>query len=181
MRLRIVVPVAAVCAAGAVFGAGALASSQSTSGASAAQDAGNLERRALFAVLTGRKEVDADGRRGAGDPDGRGSFTATIDGDQLCFGITVKNIDAPGAAHIHTGRAHQNGDMLVPLVHPEDGDPGASAGCVTVDEESRRRSSSTHAGTTRTSTRRRSVAARSGGSSSACRASGRLSLKAQCP
>ena len=135
MRLRIVVPVAAVCAAGAVFGAGALASSQSTSGASAAQDAGNLERRALFAVLTGRKEVDADGRRGAGDPDGRGSFTATIDGDQLCFGITVKNIDAPGAAHIHTGRAHQNGDVLVPLEHPEDGDPGASAGCVTVDED----------------------------------------------
>ena len=135
MRLRIVVPIAAVCAAGAVFGAGALASGQPSSGASAAQDAGSLERRALFAVLTGRKEVDEDGRRGAGDPDGRGSFTATIDGNDLCFGITVKNVDAPGAAHIHKGRSHQNGGIVVPLAHPETGDPGASSGCVPVAEE----------------------------------------------
>ncbi len=135
MRLRIVVPVAALCAAGTVFGAGELANGQPTAGASASQDAGKLERRALFAVLTGRKEVDADGRRGAGDPDGRGSFTATIDGNELCFGITVKNLDAPGAAHIHKGRAHQNGGIVVPLVHPEQGDPGASAGCVSVAEE----------------------------------------------
>ena len=135
MRLGIVVPIAAVCAAGAVFGAGALASGQPTSGASASQDAGSLERRALFAVLTGRKEIGEDGRRGAGDPDGRGSFTATIDGNELCFGITVKNVDAPGAAHIHKGRARQNGAIVVPLVHPEQGDPGASAGCVRVAEE----------------------------------------------
>jgi hypothetical protein len=135
MRVRIVVPIAAVCAAGAVFGAGALASGQPPSGASASQDAGSLAKRALFAVLTGRKEVDANGSRGAGDPDGRGSFTATIDGNELCFGITVKNLDAPGAAHIHKGRAHQNGGIVVPLVHPQEGDPGASAGCVPIADE----------------------------------------------
>ena len=50
------------------------------------QGKAKVESRALFAVLTGRNEVDANGRRGAGDPDGRGSFTAIVDGDQLCFG-----------------------------------------------------------------------------------------------
>jgi hypothetical protein len=95
-----------------------------------AQGNSKLDNRALFAVLTGRKEVDANGRRGAGDPDGRGSFTATVDGDQLCFGITVKNIDKPVAAHIHRGRPNQNGPIVVPLSPPSSGDPGASSGCV---------------------------------------------------
>jgi hypothetical protein len=66
------------------------------------------ENRALFAVLTGKKQVDAEGNRGAGDPDGRGTFSATVDRNQLCLGITVKNIDEPIAAHIHraaTGRS----------------------------------------------------------------------------
>jgi hypothetical protein len=44
------------------------------------------DNRALFAVLTGRKEVGPDNRRGAGDPDGRGTFTAIVDDGQLCFG-----------------------------------------------------------------------------------------------
>jgi hypothetical protein len=133
MRNRIAIPVAAVSAAAAVLGATALASGQPASDAgSGAQD--KLEKRALFAVLSGNKEVDTEGRRGAGDPDGRGSFTATVDGDQLCFGITVKNIDTPGAAHIHKGRSNQNGPVVVPLVHPSSGDPGASSGCVEVEE-----------------------------------------------
>jgi hypothetical protein len=87
---------------------------------------------ALFAVLSGRKEVGTNGRRGAGDPDGRGSFTATIDGTQLCFGITVTNIDTPNAAHIHKGRPNQSGQIVVPLTPPSGGDPGASCGRVTV-------------------------------------------------
>ena len=132
MRTRIVGTVAAVGAAAAVLGAGALASGQSGSYGSA--QAGKLEKRALFAVLTGKKEVDLEGNRGVGDPDGRGSFTATVDGTQLCFGITVKNLDAPVAAHIHRGRSNQNGPIVVPLTpHPSGGDPGASSGCVTVD------------------------------------------------
>jgi hypothetical protein len=92
-----------------------------------------VESRALFSVLTGRNEVDASGRRGAGDPDGRGSFTAIIDGDQLCFGVTVANLDQPTAAHIHPGRRNQSNPPVVPLTQPASGDPGAASGCVTVD------------------------------------------------
>jgi hypothetical protein len=129
MRTRTVVPVAAICAAAAALGAGTVASGQPT-----AQGKQGADNRALFAVLTGRNEVDVNGRRGAGDPDGRGSFTAIVDGTQLCFGITVKNLDAPVAAHIHRGRSNQNGPIVVPLTpHPSGGDPGASSGCVTVD------------------------------------------------
>ena len=92
------------------------------------------QSRALFAVLTGRNEVDMTTlRRGAGDRDGRGSFTATVDGDKLCFGITVKNLDQPAAAHIHRGRRNVNGAIVVTLTQPSSGDPGASSGCVTVD------------------------------------------------
>jgi hypothetical protein len=134
MRARTVIPVVAVCGAAAALGSGALASGHPSSAAQpAAQGKKSLENRALFAVLTGRNEVDAQGRRGAGDPDGRGSFSATVDGDQLCFGITVKNLDDPGAAHIHKARPNRNGDIVVPLTEPSSGDPGASSGCVTVD------------------------------------------------
>ncbi|HYY22917.1 MAG TPA: CHRD domain-containing protein [Thermoleophilaceae bacterium] len=93
----------------------------------------NLEKRVLFAVLSGRNEVGPNGQRGAGDPNGRGSFTALVKGSKLCFGITVKNIDHPTAAHIHRGRPNQNGPIVVPLTPPSTGNPGASSGCVTVD------------------------------------------------
>jgi CHRD domain len=132
MRTRIAVPVAAVCGAAAVFGAGAVASDGGSDGRSAAQTPG--ENRGLFAVMTGRKEVDEDGNRGAGDRNGRGTFSATVDGAQLCYGISVKNLDVTAAAHIHRGRSRQNGGVVVPLEHPEEGDPGASAACATVDE-----------------------------------------------
>ena len=132
MRTRIVIPVVTVLAAAAVLGTGMSASGQPASTAKA-RAAGDHANRALFAVLTGRKEVDLEGNRGVGDPNGRGSFTATVDGDQLCFGITVKNIDEPAAAHIHRGGPNKAGPVVVPLVpHPETGDPGASSGCVTV-------------------------------------------------
>jgi hypothetical protein len=132
MRTRIAVPIAAVSAAAAVLGAGTLASGQPASDAGAAAQAN--EKRVLFAVMTGKKEVDTQGNRGTGDPDGRGTFTATIDGNQLCFGITVKNIATPAAAHIHKGRPNQAGDIVVPLTPPGSGDPGASSGCVMVDQ-----------------------------------------------
>ena len=59
--------------------------------------------RAFFAAMSGAKEVDSSGERGNGDRNGRGSFSATLDGRQLCYGIQVKNIDDPAAAHIHRG------------------------------------------------------------------------------
>ena len=86
--------------------------------------------RALFAVMTGAKEVDATGERGTGDPNGRGSFSATLDGRQLCYGIQVKNIDDPVAAHIHRGGRRVAGPGGAGARHPTAGDPGASSACV---------------------------------------------------
>jgi hypothetical protein len=88
----------------------------------------------LFAQLSGRNELNATtGERGAGDPDGFGSASFTFDGDQVCFGITVANLDAPGAAHIHRGAKDVNGPIVVQLTQPATGDPGASSGCVAID------------------------------------------------
>ena len=89
--------------------------------------------RILFARLNGRNEIGADGRRGAGDPNGRGGFTALIADDEVCFGLTVDDIDAPVAAHIHRGKRRENGPVVVTLAAPSEGDPGASSGCVPPD------------------------------------------------
>jgi CHRD domain len=86
--------------------------------------------RALFAVMNGAKEVDANGVKGGGDRNGRGSFSATLDGRQLCYGIQVKNIDDPAAAHIHRGGRRVAGPVVQELVHPTSGDPGSSTACV---------------------------------------------------
>jgi hypothetical protein len=131
MRTRIVAVTVAACAA-VLLVAGAMASGKAKPQAQSDAKA-KLHNRALFAVMTGRKEVDATGQRGVGDPDGRGSFTAIVDGDQLCFGITVKNIDKPAAAHIHKAKPSLAGPVVVPLTQPSSGDPGASSGCVTVE------------------------------------------------
>jgi hypothetical protein len=89
---------------------------------------------ALFADLNGRNELDATTLQpGAGDPDGFGSASVTINGTSLCFGITVGNLDTPVMAHIHKGRKFENGPVVVPLTPPPAGNPGASSGCATVD------------------------------------------------
>jgi CHRD domain-containing protein len=87
---------------------------------------GGQQSKALFAVLTGAKEP------GGGDPNGRGSFTAIVDGNRLCYGLTNRNIEDPAAAHIHRGRSGVAGDVVVPLQQPSSGDPGASSDCVRV-------------------------------------------------
>ena len=86
--------------------------------------------KAFFGVLTGAKEVRAG--ESAGDTNGRGSFSAILDGRTLCYGIQVKNIENPVAAHIHPGGAEDRGPVAVPLKQPGKGDPGASAQCVRV-------------------------------------------------
>ncbi len=92
-------------------------------------------QRVLFAVLRGRNELAGDPlRKGAGDPDGRGAASVTIDGNNLCFGLTVTNIATPVAAHIHAGRRNQNGPIVVDFTPPVPGDPGSSSGCVTDDD-----------------------------------------------
>ena len=94
-----------------------------------AQGGGN---RAIFAVMTGAKEVDVNGNHGTGDSNGRGSFSATLDGRQLCYGIQVKNINNPVAAHIHRGGPDVAGPVIQPLEQPATGDPGASSACVRI-------------------------------------------------
>jgi hypothetical protein len=83
--------------------------------------------RAFFAVMNGAKE-DAAG--GTGDSNGRGSFSATLDGRQFCYGIQVKNISDPVDAHIHRGGPDVAGGVVQPLEPPAAGDPGVSSDCV---------------------------------------------------
>jgi hypothetical protein len=82
-----------------------------------------------FAALNGAKEIGTDGQRNAGDANGYGSFSATIDGNKLCYGLTVANIGKPVAAHIHQGGRAANGDVVFELKHPKAGDPGSSSQC----------------------------------------------------
>lgn len=84
------------------------------------------------ALLAGGNEVSRDGKADAGDPDGNGAASISIDPEagKLCFAIVVNNLDAPVAAHIHQARAGQNGPVVVTLKAPERGDPGTSSGCV---------------------------------------------------
>ena len=87
---------------------------------------------ALFAVMNGQKEVTAEGERGAGDRNGGGSFSALFDGRRLCYGMAVKNIENPVAAHIHRGSRRVAGAVVVPLDQPTTGNPGTSSDCVEV-------------------------------------------------
>ena len=90
--------------------------------------------KVFFAVMTGAKEVRAG--ESAGDPNGRGAFSATLDGRTLCYGIQVKNIENPVAAHIHPGGPTARGPVAIPLKQPAKGDPGASAQCVRLSRSS---------------------------------------------
>lgn len=68
-----------------------------------------------------------------GDPDGSG--TANIhfhmDTREVCWDITVTNIPAAIASHIHTGAAGVAGAVVVPL--DTDGFTGSSVGCRIAD------------------------------------------------
>jgi hypothetical protein len=89
-------------------------------------------RGPLFAALNGQNEIGEDGERGAGDTNGAGSFSAVIKGEQLCYGLAVRDIANPTAAHIHRGGRNTNGDIVVTLTQPNSGDPGASSACMTI-------------------------------------------------
>ncbi len=89
--------------------------------------------RAGFGVLRGAQEIGNDGQNGAGDRNGRGSFSGIFDGSKLCYGLTVANIGKPVSAHIHKAPKGENGDIVVTLKQPRSGDPGASSQCVAVD------------------------------------------------
>jgi hypothetical protein len=85
----------------------------------------------LFAVLLGGNEISSEtGEAGAGDLNGRGSATVLLRGTTVCFGITVNGIGTPTLAHIHNELPGKNGPIVVNLVPPTTGNPGASSGCV---------------------------------------------------
>jgi CHRD domain-containing protein len=96
-------------------------------------------KRPLFAALNGQNEIDQNGNRGAGDRNGGGSFGAVIDGRRLCYGLSVRDIQNPLAAHIHRGRRNENGPIVVTLNHPQTGNPGASSGCTRISRDLVRR------------------------------------------
>jgi hypothetical protein len=68
---------------------------------------GNKE--SLHATMTGRAETPK------GDSDGRGTAEIKINGRQVCWELTVRNIARPNAAHIHKGKAGVAGPVVVPL------------------------------------------------------------------
>jgi CHRD domain len=104
--------------------------------------AGHLNRL-LNADLDGRQEVNTTGNAAiVGDPDGRGEFyvfaidsAGGVDNSKvLCYNLQVKRIGeldmAPGggrAAHIHSGKAGENGPVVANLAWPQD---GQSADCL---------------------------------------------------
>jgi CHRD domain len=89
-------------------------------------------RGPLFAALNGQNEIGQDGKKGAGDDNGAGSFSAVIKDQQLCYGLAVRDIGNPTMAQIHRGGRNTNGDNVVTLTHPESGDPGASSACTPI-------------------------------------------------
>jgi hypothetical protein len=78
----------------------------------------------LVAGLSGAREVP-----GPGDRNGSGLATVTVDAasEEICYELTVRNIAAATAAHIHEADRHDAGDVVQPLDAPTD---GSSSGCV---------------------------------------------------
>ena len=87
------------------------------------------ETAALATRLNGRNEIGANGAPGAGDLDGFGVATVSINDTRVCFSIGVRRVGLPTlAAHIHQAPSGVNGDIVVPLTPP--GADGTSGGCV---------------------------------------------------
>lgn len=63
----------------------------------------------LAATLNGANET------GGGDPNGAGKFSAEADPDtgDFCFTLSATGIDAPTAAHVHTGAAGKDGPPVI--------------------------------------------------------------------
>lgn len=78
-------------------------------------------------TLTGDTEVP-----GPGDNDGRGTVTLTLNPDkgEVCYSLTVVNIQEATAAHIHEGAMGKAGAVKVALEAPK---AGTATGCKQVD------------------------------------------------
>ena len=86
--------------------------------------------RPLSTSLTGAAEVP-----GPGDSDGTGTVKLTLNQGkgQICFELTVSNIAAATAAHIHEAPAGKAGDVVVTLSPPPA--EGSSKNCVSAGED----------------------------------------------
>jgi hypothetical protein len=91
--------------------------------------------RALFAYMNGKKEVDSDGKKNTGDLNSLGTFSAVVNAGKLCYGLTVRGVDTPVAAHIHRGSSKVAGPVVIPLTQPPTGDAGAMGACVNVNDK----------------------------------------------
>ena len=89
--------------------------------------AASQEMGKAMAKLTGTAEVS-----GPGDTDGSGTVQLTFNPDkgEVCFDLTVANIDEATAAHIHEGVAGKDGPVKVPLDAPK---TGSAKGCKSAD------------------------------------------------
>ena len=85
----------------------------------------------LKATLTGAAEAPT-----AGDPDGTGTATVNLDASksQVCFEVSVQNIDRPVGMHIHEGEVGKAGPVVVPLPTPTTIATPAT-GCVDADRD----------------------------------------------
>ncbi|MQA26092.1 MAG: CHRD domain-containing protein [Micromonosporaceae bacterium] len=95
-------------------------------GAAAAADDGG---RTLLAEMTGAQEAP-----GPGDPDGSGTAVLRVNPgqEQICYTLTVENVEDVTAAHIHVAPPGEPGPVVVPLVPPT---TGSSSDCASVDRD----------------------------------------------
>ena len=79
------------------------------------------------ANLTGTAEVP-----GPGDNNGSGTAQVTLNPDknEVCYDVSVKDIQEATAAHIHEGAAGKDGPVKVPFDAPK---TGSAKGCKTAD------------------------------------------------
>jgi hypothetical protein len=106
----IVIPVAAVMAAG--IGAGAFA--VGLSAARGAPEAVTADTT-FTASMDGQQEISPGGVAGAGDLDGSGFAEVTVDTatDEVCVEVSFTDVDPIAAMHIHRGQAGVNGPIVV--------------------------------------------------------------------
>ncbi len=84
--------------------------------------------RPLETTLTGAAEVP-----GPGDADGSGAVKVKLNHgkSEVCYEVSVKNIQTATLAHIHAGAAGQTGDVKVTFEPPAS---GKSKGCASADQ-----------------------------------------------
>ena len=125
---RTTLRVAAIGLAGVAAGAllvPGIVTANARRNACGSEESSAIAERTLTTVLSGANEVGV-----AGDPDGAGAATITVDrvSGTVCIDSATLNLDAVTLTHIHKGAAGANGPVVV------DFDPqgrGALSKCVT--------------------------------------------------